>query len=94
LELYPLIEAWMQALPASIQMHAPALRALAHLVTALLVGQSLRTTTLMRALVSPLPLPARQRSKRVARAWRRPWLVPRLIPAVLALVPPERDGVT
>jgi hypothetical protein len=35
----------------------------------------------------------------VARAWRRPWLspawlVPRLVPAALALVPAERDGVT
>src|SRR5207237_986556 len=79
--------------------HATALRALAHLVTALLVGQSLRPTALMRALSSPVPVPARQRYKRVARAWTRPWLspswlVPRLVPAALALVPPERDGVT
>jgi hypothetical protein len=34
----------------------------------------------------------------VARAWTRPWLspawlVPRLVPAALALVPPERDGL-
>jgi hypothetical protein len=74
-------------------------RALAHLVTALLVGQSLRPTALMRALLSPMPLPARQRYKRVARAWSRPWLSPawlspRLVPAVLALVPPDRDGLT
>ncbi len=98
-ELYPLIEAWMQALPAATPMHATALRALAHLVTALLVGQSLRPTALMRALSSPLPVPARQRYKRVARAWSRPWLspawlVPRLVPAALALVPAGRDGVT
>src|SRR5438132_589192 len=98
-ELYPLIEAWIQALPAASPMHATALSALAHLVTALLVGQSLRPTALMRALLSPVPVPARQRYKRVARAWTRPWLspawlVPRLVPAALALVPPERDGVT
>ena len=98
-ELYPLIEAWIQALPAATPMHATALSALAHLVTALLVGQSLRPTALMRALSSPVPVPARQRYKRVARAWTRPWLspawlVPRLVPAVLALVPAERDGVT
>ena len=98
-ELYPLIEAWIQALPATSPMHATALSALAHLVTALLVGQSLRPTALMRALSSPVPVPARQRYKRVARAWTRPWLspawlVPRLVPAALALVPAERDGVT
>src|SRR5438128_8499226 len=80
-------------------MHATALVALAHLVTALLVGQSLRPTALMRALSSPVPVPARQRYKRVARAWTRPWLspawlVPRLVPAALALVPADRDGVT
>jgi hypothetical protein len=98
-ELYPLIEAWMQALPAATPLHATALRALAHLVTALLVGQSLRPTALMRALSSPLPVPARQRYKRVARAWTRPWLspawlVPRLVPAALALVPPDQGGMT
>src|SRR5438128_5906709 len=76
-------------------MHATALSALAHLVTALLVGQSLRPTALMRALSSPLPVPARQRYKRVARAWTRPWRSPAwLVPAALALVPAERDGVT
>src|SRR5437870_3099256 len=75
-ELYPLIEAWIQALPASTALHATALSALAHLVTALLVGQSLRPTALMRAFSSPLPVPARQRYKRVARAWTRPWLSP------------------
>ena len=98
-ELYPFVEAWIQALPASTALHATALSALAHLVTTLLVGQSLRPTALMRAFSSPLPVPARQRYKRVARAWTRPWLspawlVPRLVPAALALVPAERDGVT
>src|SRR5438552_14670903 len=98
-ELYPLIEAWIQALPSSCGLHATTWSALAHLVTELLVGQSLRPTALMRAFSSALPVPARQRYKRVARAWTRPWLspawlVPRLVPAALALVPAERDGVT
>jgi hypothetical protein len=99
LELYPLIQSWLQALPATRPLHATAARAMAQLVTALLVGQSLRPTALMRALVSPLPVPARQRYKRLARAWTRPWLspawlVPRLVPAALALVPADRDGLT
>ena len=98
-ELYPLVQAWVQALPAPTPAHPAALSALAHLVTALLVGQSLRPTALMRALLSPLSVPARQRYKRVARVWTRPWLsptwlVPRLVPAALALVPPEREGLT
>jgi hypothetical protein len=98
-ELYPFIHSWLQALPGTSPMHPAAVQALAHLVTALLVGQSLRPTALMRALSSPLPVPARQRYKRVARAWTRPWLspaglVPRLVPAVLAVVPPDRSGLT
>jgi hypothetical protein len=44
-----------------------------------------------------VPVPARQRYKRLARTWSRPWLSPawlspRLIPAVLALVPPDPPG--
>lgn len=94
LELYPLIEVILQALPASVPLHPTALKALAHLTTALLVGQSLRPTALMRALLSPEIVPARQRYKRVARAWTRPWLSPawlspRLVAAVLALVPAD-----
>ena len=96
-ELYPLVHAWLQALPAATPMHPAALSALAHLVTALLVGQSLRPSALMRALLSPYSVPARQRYKRVARAWIRPWLSPawlspRLLAAVLALVPPDPPG--
>jgi hypothetical protein len=88
-ELYPLVCAWVQALPAPTSLHPAALRAVAHLVTALLIGQSLRPSALMRALPSPLPVPACQRYKRVARAWTRPWLspawlTPRLVRAALA----------
>jgi hypothetical protein len=70
---------------------------LAHLVTALLVGQSLRPAALMRALLSPTPVPARQRYKRVKRAWTRRWLSPdwltaRLVRAALAIVAPDPPG--
>jgi hypothetical protein len=94
-ELYPLVVSWLQA--SRLVPQATALAALAQLVTALLVGQSLRSSALMRALLSPQPVPARQRYKRVARAWQRPWLTPaRLTPglvrAALALVPPDPAG--
>jgi hypothetical protein len=71
---------------------------LGHLVVALLLGQSLRPAALMRALESPLTVPARQRYKRVQRAWTRPWLAPawltpRLVQAVTTLVPRRGDGL-
>jgi hypothetical protein len=83
---------WLEALGAAP--HRTALAALAHLVAALLAGQDLRAAGLMRALVSPPAVPARQRYKRVARAWDRPWLAPgwltpRLVRAALALVAPD-----
>lgn len=94
-ELYPLVRAWLQAM--GVAPHATALAALAHLVTTLLVGQSLRPSALMRALLSPTPVPARQRYKRVARAWTRRWLSPEwltpcLVRAALALVAPDPAG--
>ena len=94
-ELYPLVLRWLQAV--EITAHPTALPALAHLVTALLVGQSLRPTALMRALLSPEPVPARQRYKRVRRTWARrwltpAWLTPRLVRAALALVRPDPPG--
>src|SRR5919199_2121471 len=95
--LYPLVQLWVQAL--DLAPSSAALSALTHLLVALLVGQNLRPSALMRALLSPVPVPARQRYKRLARAWTRPWLSPawlspRLVAAVLALVGPERDGRT
>jgi hypothetical protein len=74
-----------------------ALVALAQLVTALLAGQSLRPSALARAFLSSPGVPARQRYKRVARSWDRPWLSPawlspRLVHAVLALVAPDPAG--
>jgi hypothetical protein len=96
-ELYPLVLLWMQAL--DLAPSSAALRALAYLVVALLCGQSLRPSALMRALLSPTPVPARQRYKRVARFWERPWLTPawltpRLVRAALALVAPDGWGPT
>jgi hypothetical protein len=94
-ELYPLVLQWLQAL--GVTSHPTAQGALAHLVTGLLSTQSLRASALMRALLSPEPVPARQRYKRVRRAldrrWLTPaWLSPRLVQAVVALVPPEPVG--
>jgi hypothetical protein len=94
-ELYSLVLTWLQAL--GVPGDANALRALARLVAALLSGQSLRPSALMRAQLSPTPVPARQGYKRVARAWERPWLTshgltPLLVRAALVLVPPEPRG--
>jgi hypothetical protein len=96
-EVYPLVLAWLQALEICPQRAARA--ALTHLVVAVLNGQSLRPSALMRALLSPVPVPARQRYKRVARFWDRPWLTPgwltpRLVRAAVALVPPDGGGPT
>src|SRR5919109_5371483 len=96
-ELYPLVHLWGQAL--DLAPSSAALSALTHLLVALLCGQSLRPSALMRALLSPTPVPARQRYKRLARFWERPWLTPawltpRLVPAVLGVVPPRGWGAT
>jgi hypothetical protein len=96
-QLYPLILSLVQALgPGG---HSTAMASLAHLLTALLIGQSLRPAVLMRALLSPNPAPARQRYKRVARSLRRrwlssDWLTPLLVRAALALVKPDPIGST
>jgi hypothetical protein len=96
-EVYPLVVAWLQALGGPP--HQTALHALAQLLTALLVGQSLRSASLMRALLSLEGGSARQGYRRVARAWTRPWLTPawltpRLVRAAVRLVAPEGLGPT
>jgi hypothetical protein len=88
--LYALVECWLQAMEAVG--HRAARRALAQVVAALLVAQSLAPAELARALPSPRAVPARQRFKRRARALDRPWLTsarltPALVRAALALVP-------
>lgn len=92
--LYPLLEQWLHALDRD--WHASARRAVAQVLAALLVAQSLHPADLVRALDCPSAVPARQRFKRLARSWDRPWLAPvwltpRLVRAVLALVPPDPD---
>jgi hypothetical protein len=95
-ERYPLALTWLQALGLP---HATARAALAAPLSALLVGQSLHAAVLMRTLLSPSAVPARQRYKRLQRVLHRPWLTsawltPRLVRAALALVraPGETPG--
>src|SRR4051794_41308095 len=73
-EGYPVLLVWLQACAGPA--HRTAGAALAHLVTALLIGQSLRPSALMRALVSPQPVPARQRYRRGGGAGGPPPLSP------------------
>lgn len=87
--LYPFVLAWLQAM--GVAPHRTAQRALAAIVVALLLAQSLRPRFLMRALPSAGPVPARQRYQRVARVWPRPWLSsvelpPHLVSATVALM--------
>ena len=90
-ELYPAVLAWLQAL--EVVPHPAGLASLANLVTALLVGQSLRCGALGRAQVSGRAVPARQGFQRLARAWTRLGLssavvTPALVRGALALRPP------
>lgn len=94
-EVYPLVLAWLNAL--EVGRHRTGRAALAALVTAVLVAQSLRPAALMRALLSPRPVPARQRYKRVARRLTSPWLTPEwltpvLVRAALSAVEPTPTG--
>jgi hypothetical protein len=87
--VYPAVVQWIEALVGAG--HPTAQAALAQVVTALLCGQRLTASGLMRALLSDVAVPARQRYKRVARALGRPWLTPAfltppLVRAALAVV--------
>jgi hypothetical protein len=89
--VYAAVLACLQALGAAP--HRTAQAALAGLVSALLLGQSLRPSALARALPSPRPVPARGRYRQVARAWDRPWLTadhltPALVRGALAATQP------
>ncbi len=95
LELYALVLRWVQAL--EVVATGSSAGAVAALLTALLVGQSLWPSALMRALPSPGACLARSRYQRVARAWLRPWLssahlTPPLVRAVGTLAPVPRGG--
>src|ERR1700674_597173 len=99
-ELYSAVVTLVQALDWIP--HGTARAAVAHLLTRLLVAQSLHPADLMRASLSSPSVPARQRYRGLTRAWTRPWLssavlTPVLVRAALTLVrvvPPERapDG--
>jgi hypothetical protein len=89
--VYAAVLSCLQSL--GIAPHRTAQAALAGLVSALLLGQSLRPSLLARALPSPQPVPARERYRQVARAWDRPWLTAAhlttaLTTGVLALAQP------
>ena len=92
-ELYPAVQAWLQAVGAVP--HAAGVASVAQVVTALLIGQSLRSASLARTLVSQPGVHARQRHRRVRRILTRRWLssahlAPWLVRAALTLV---SDGV-
>lgn len=91
--LYALVHPWVTAVGCTPRRQPAAAVALAQRLTALLLAQSLRPSALVRTLASCPEVPARQRFKRVARAWTRPWLSsavlgPKLVAAVVRLVPP------
>ena len=88
-ELYPAVHAWLQAVGAVP--HAAGVASVAQVVTALLIGQSLRSASVARTLVSRPGVHARQRYRRVRRILTRPWLssahlTPWLVRAALTLV--------
>ena len=64
-ELYPAIVSWLQVVRAVP--HRSGLASVAEMVTALLIGQSLRASNLGRALLSPATVGARHRYRRVRR---------------------------
>lgn len=95
--LYPAVLSWLAALGGPP--HLAARQAVAHLLSALLVAQSLHPADLLRVLSGPPAVPARQRCKRLARALDRPWLTPArlsplLVAAALRLAPPDPRGPT
>src|SRR3954451_24120874 len=88
-ELYPAVMAWLQVM--GVVPHASGLASVAEVVTALLIGQSLRPSNLGRALLSPLTVGARHRYRRVRRVLARGRLssgslTPVLVRAALALL--------
>jgi hypothetical protein len=88
-ELYPAVEAWLQSLGAFG--HAAGLSSVAQVVTAVLIGQSLRVGGVARTLLSAPEVAARHRYRRVRRVvtgarLRSTDLTPWLVRAALVLV--------
>lgn len=91
--LYPPVLVFLQTL--GLTRHRTSLAAVARLVTALLVGQSLRPSSLLRGLVSSPAVPAAQRYRRLRRLLDSPALTPAatsaaLVRGSLALYQPAR----
>jgi hypothetical protein len=89
MELYPAVVAWLQGLGAFG--HAAGLASVADVVTAVLIGQSLRVGGLSRTLSSASTVAARHRYRRVRRVvtgarLQSTDLTPSLVRAALALV--------
>src|SRR5579863_4336492 len=92
-QVYPFVLAFLQAL--GLTRHRTSLLALARLVSALLVGQSLRPASLLRGLLSSPAVPAAQRYRRLRRLLDSPALTPAatsaaLVRGSLALYQPAR----
>lgn len=68
-ELYPAVVAWLQVM--GVVGHASGLASMSEVVTALLIGQSLRPSNLGRAILSPATVGARHRYRRVRRVLTR-----------------------
>ena len=90
-QVYPLVAAWLHSLEAIP--HRTACAAVADRLTALLLGQSLRPSVLVRARPSPTARPARAGYRQVADGWQCPWLTaaaltPALVRAALRLTQP------
>jgi hypothetical protein len=88
-ELYPAIARWLQVV--GVVGHATGLASMAEMVTALLIGQSLRPSEVGRALLSPVGVGARHRYRRVRRTLTRgrlssTQLTPVLVRLALGLV--------
>lgn len=88
-ELYPAVAAWLQSLGAFG--HAAGLASVAQVVTAVLIGQSLRVGGVARTLLSAPEVAARHRYRRVRRVvtgarLRSTDLTPSLVRAALVLV--------
>lgn len=89
-ELYPAIHAWLQACGGIP--HATSMASVAQMVTAVLLGQSLRSSMLARTLQSATTVTARHRYRRVRRLMTGGRLLsepltPWLVRAALAVVP-------
>jgi hypothetical protein len=81
LTLYPLVLSWLQVM--GVARHRTSRAAVGAVLTALLCGQSLRPSVLVRALPDPVARPARTGYRRVARVGTCRCLTPAALTAAL-----------